>query len=374
MISSLLKQKKILFLINSLGGGGAEHVFIQQLNELHRQGFDVQLATLYQPAAHRSHDQLLQIPDNRRRCFAFRSFYDLHGICALRRFIKQEKIDLVYSTLNEANAISRLISVCVLAKTKFIIREANTAEKKTQKFKWWDRLTNCRINHVIAVSSEVRESLLSYDASLSPKVSVLLNGVSIPVKSHASTEPALQLLTVGRCVEQKWHMGLLQALKLLVDKGVGSFTFHLIGDGVLKKELEAYVREAGLESFVRFHGHLPPPEVVPFFRSADIFLLSSLWEGCPNVLLEAMSYGIPSVAAHVGGVPDLLTHDETGLLVAPKDVHALAEALERLMKDVSLRERLGHAARSRAEREFAFPIHMERLLAIFSSVLHSSSV
>ncbi len=371
---SSLKQKKILFLINSLGGGGAEHVFIQQLNELHRQGFDVQLATLYQSAAYRSHDQLLQLPDARRQRFAFRSFYDLRGISALRRFIKKEQIDLVYSTLNEANAISRLISLSVSSRIKFIIREANTAEKKTKKFKWLDRLTNRRVDHVIAVSSEVRESLLRYDTSLSSKITVLLNGVSIPSEAHVSTMSALQLLTVGRCVEQKWHIGLLQALKQLVEKGVGSFTLHLIGDGVLKKELEVYVREAGLESFVRFHGHLPPPEVIPFFRSADIFILSSRWEGCPNVLLEAMSYGIASVATNVGGVPDLLAHNETGLIVAPKNVNALTEALERLMKDAGLRERLGHAARSYAEREFAFPIHLERLLAIFSSVLHSSSV
>lgn len=374
MISPSLKQKKILFLINSLGGGGAEHVFIQQLNELHRQGFDVQLATLYQPAAHRSHDRLLELPETRRRCFAFRSFYDLRGICALRRFIREDKIDLVYSTLNEANALSRLISLFVPARIKFIIREANTAEKKTQKFKWWDRMTNRKIDHVIAVSSEVRESLLRYDARLSPKITVLLNGVSIPSEAHASSGSVLQLLSVGRCVEQKWQLGLLQALKQLVEKGVGPFQVHLIGDGVLKKELETYVDETGLESVVRFHGHLPPPEVVPFFRSADIFILSSLWEGCPNVLLEAMSYGITSVATNVGGVPDLLTHGQTGLLVPPKDVRALAEALERLMKDAGLRERLGEAARNRAVEEFAFPIHMERLLAIFSSVLHSSSV
>ncbi len=374
MISPSLKQKKILFLINSLGGGGAEHVFIQQLNELHRQGFDVQLATLYQSATHRSHDQLLQLPDARRRCFAFHSFYDVRGICALRRFIKQEKIDLVYSTLNEANAISRLIRLSVPVHIKFIIREANTAEKKTRKFKWWDRVTNGKIDHVIAVSSEVRESLLRYDANLSPKVTVLLNGVSIPSEAHASSGSVLQLLTVGRCVEQKWHMGLLRALKQLVEKGIGSFQFHLIGDGVLKKELEAYVHEAGLESVVRFYGHLPPPEVVPFFRSADAFILSSLWEGCPNVLLEAMSYGIASVATNVGGVPDLLTHGQTGLLVPPQNVSALAEALERLMKDARLREQLGEAARSCALQEFAFPIHIERLLAIFSSVLHPSSV
>ncbi len=349
-------------------------MFIQQLNELHRQGFDVQLATLYQSAAHRSHDRLLQLPDARRRCFGFRSFYDLRGMCALRRFIKKEKIDLVYSTLNEANAISRLISLCAPAQTKFIIREANTAEKKTQKFKWWDRLTNCKIHQVIAVSSEVRESLLRYDARLSSKITVLLNGVSIPTESHISAGSTIQLLTVGRCVEQKWHRGLLQALKQLVDKGVGPFTFHLVGDGVLKKELEAYVREAGLESFVRFHGHVPPPEVVPFFQSADIFILSSLWEGCPNVLLEAMSYGIASVATNVGGVPDLLTHEETGLFVPPHDVHALTQAMERLIGDARLRERLGRAARVRAERELAFPIHMERLLAVFASVFHSSSV
>ena len=97
-----------------------------------------------------------------------------------------------------------------------------------------------------------------------------------------------------------------------------------------------------------FRGALPHDAVLRAYEGADIFALSSRFEGCPNVVLEAMAYGLPVVATAVGGVPELFEHEVSGLVVPPGNPKAFADALARFVADVELRAVMGHAARSRA--------------------------
>lgn len=369
----VLQGKRILFFINSLGGGGAEHVFVQQLNALHAQGVDVSLATL--SSAHKQAlEHLLCIPEKKWERFSFKGLLDFRAIRQLAHYIKKENFDLIYSTLNDANALNRLLSF-LFPRRVILIREANTLEKKPGKFRWWDRFTNARVRRVIAVSEEVRQSILKADPGLAPKVVVVHNGVNLPARRKPPQNHVLALVTVGRCVEQKNQALLLEALHLAQQRAVlPPFVFHLIGDGVLRPELEKQVERLGLQEQVRFHGHLPPDRVAQLYCEADVFLLGSRWEGCPNVLLEAMSWGIPAVATAVGGVPDVLTSEDEGILVPSEDVSAFADALCRLIADPALRERLGRAAYTRVQDSFSFQRHIDRLYAVFHDSLHSPSV
>ena len=369
-----LTGKRLLFLINSLGGGGAEHVFVQQLNALHEQGVDVSLATLSSSSHKRTLDHLLCLPEERWKRFNFRRLLDTQAMIQVYQFIKKQKFDLIYSTLNDANALCRLLSFFFPRKV-MLIREANTLEKKPIKFRWWDRFTNTRIKRIIAVSEEVRRSIIDADPGVAPKIVVLPNGVHMPARREPPAHSVLSLATVGRCVEQKNQALILEALHLARQrKAVPPFIFHLIGDGVLRADLEKQAKDLGLEAQVRFHGHLPPDKVAEIYREADVFVLSSRWEGCPNVLLEAMSWGIPSIATTVGGVPDVMTNDKEGLLVPSENVSVFTDALCTLMTDPLLRERLGEAAYTRIQTAFSFQRHIERLRALFHDSLTSSSV
>jgi glycosyltransferase involved in cell wall biosynthesis len=366
-----LTGKRILFLINSLRGGGAERVFIHELNALQAKGVDVYVATLYSSSSDRTHEQLLELPVNKRHCFHFRRLVDLKAFQALKKFIQTERIDLIYSTLDEANAVNRALALCS-PKISCLVREANTAERKTWKFKLWDRITNKQLKQIVAVSKEVRRSILNYAPTTDDKIAVLPNGVELAEQSFHPDHSKLELLTVGRCTPQKDQRLILEALRLLNERYKDlSYIFHLVGDGPLRAELEAFTREFGLTDRAIFHGHVPAERVSRYYESSDIFLLSSRWEGCPNVLLEAFSHGLACLATNVGGVPDILRPEIDGLLVEVRDAEAFADQLERLLKDDGLRQRLSLTARKRIQEHFSMERHMTNLTHLFSRILSS---
>jgi glycosyltransferase involved in cell wall biosynthesis len=141
--------------------------------------------------------------------------------------------------------------------------------------------------------------------------------------------------------------------------------FDLAGDGDERTALERQAIELGLDGRVRFLGPLPRNEVLALFRRADAALLSSAWENFPHTLVEALAVGTPAIATSVGGIPEIVTDGENGLLVAPADAAALAEAIRRFLADDELRRRLTAAAAPSAERFSADRIYgrLEEILA-----------
>ena len=124
----------------------------------------------------------------------------------------------------------------------------------------------------------------------------------------------------------------------------------LIGDGPLRESLGELAQRLGISDQVRFLGREATSSTST--PALDAFVLSSVREGSPNVLLEAMACGLPVIATRVGGVPDLVEDEHSALLIPPADPSALAETLERLANDPALREQLGKAARARIEAEY----------------------
>ena len=127
-------------------------------------------------------------------------------------------------------------------------------------------------------------------------------------------------------------------------------TLRLAGDGDERTALEARAAELGLESRVEFLGSLGRDEVLALFRNADAAILSSAWENFPHTVVEALSVGTPVIATAVGGVPEIVTDGENGLLVAPGDPAALAAAIRRFFGEPELRGRLRSAAAPSVER------------------------
>jgi glycosyltransferase involved in cell wall biosynthesis len=125
---------------------------------------------------------------------------------------------------------------------------------------------------------------------------------------------------------------------------------ELAGDGEERAALEARTHALGLDGRVRFLGPLPRDQVLALFRRADAALLSSAWENFPHTLVEALAVGTPAIATDVGGVREIVTDGENGLLVAPGDPGKLADAIRRFLADDDLRARLSSAAAPSAER------------------------
>ena len=182
----------------------------------------------------------------------------------------------------------------------------------------------------------VSEELAGHVRAIAPRarIQVMPNLVDTEVFTLArpgAHDGRVRLLNVAALAEKKGHVHLLDALARLQngDRGAATSTFSLdlVGTGELRLRLEAQARRLGLTEAVRFHGEVPKEKVAELMRSADLFVLPSLYENLPCVLIEAMASGLPSVATSVGGVPELLDA-EAGALVAPGDPGALAAAIE----------------------------------------------
>jgi glycosyltransferase involved in cell wall biosynthesis len=158
---------------------------------------------------------------------------------------------------------------------------------------------------------------------------------------------------------------LIAALSILA-RGGHAFTAHIIGDGELYGTLRDRTQMEGISERVAFCRMLPHEEMLREHGTADIFVLSSEWEGCPNVVLEAMAHGVPVVATAVGGVPELVENGISGILVPPRSPRALADALARLTNDQQLRTVMGNGALRRAAC-FAPAVRFERLYRLITA-------
>jgi glycosyltransferase involved in cell wall biosynthesis len=148
---------------------------------------------------------------------------------------------------------------------------------------------------------------------------------------------------------------------------------QIAGSGSLKRKLLARAKAHGITGLCEFPGvYTRIEEKGSFMQSLDVFVLPSLTEGTPNGIIEAMAYGLPVISTTVGGIPDLVS-DETGILVAPDNVEALAQAMARLAGDAHLRERMGRAARQRYEKLFSPHLTLPLMLSTYRRVAHANA-
>lgn len=179
------------------------------------------------------------------------------------------------------------------------------------------------------------------------------------------------LLAVGQLKEKKGLAYLLQACRLLKDRG-HCFRCEIVGEGPLRPQLEALLRQLSLEDTVTLTGALPHQEVIRRYERSHVFVLPAVVggdgdrDGIPNVVLEAMAMELPVVSTRHSGIPEAVEDGESGLLVPPGDTIALTEALSRLLDDPDLRRRLGRRGRQRVLADFDAERNAKRLLHEFT--------
>lgn len=157
-----------------------------------------------------------------------------------------------------------------------------------------------------------------------------------------------RIVMVGRLSPEKGQLILVQALAELAENGVEA-ELLLIGDGPLKATINQEIIRFGLRDRVSLAGEIAPAEVNTQLREADIFCLPSFSEGLPVSIMEAMAIGVPVVSTYIGGIPELAIDGKTALTVAAGNVEALAEAINRIIADPALREKIVAAAREEVE-------------------------
>ncbi len=257
---------------------------------------------------------------------------------------------------------------------RVVIRVENLSAWKTwpPHKHWWNRWADrnaARLADVVVVNAEALvEDYAAWAGVDRDKTVVVHNGVDAEGwlarpwqdrRQELGIAPGqVVVLTMGRLAREKNQELLLRACAAVHDRGLPHHLV-LVGDGELQAVLERRAQELGLRAWVHFVGATSTPQ--DYYRSADVFALSSDIEGLPNVLLEAQVFGLPAVTTAAGGAGEVVVDGETGFVVPCGQVDGLAAALARLLADPQLRQQLGSAGQRRVRREFSVDRWVRRI-------------
>jgi colanic acid/amylovoran biosynthesis glycosyltransferase len=200
--------------------------------------------------------------------------------------------------------------------------------------------------------------------------------VFVPAAPRVADGP-FQIVCVAALEEKKGHRYLIDACRRLRERGV-DYVCHLVGDGPLRKDVMRWIADAGLQNHVRVHGPLTRPEVARLLAASDAAVLASHHgakgrrEGIPVALMEAMACGLPVVSTAISGIPELVESGRTGYLVPPRYPVGLADSLQALAADASLRRRMGSAGRKKVLDEFNLHDNTKQLLELILTSLKPS--
>jgi glycosyltransferase involved in cell wall biosynthesis len=280
-------------------------------------------------------------------------WHDVLGLVELVRLFRRERPAIVHANSSKAGVLARLAAALTRVRSRIFTVHgwASSAHSglAARLYELADRAMAPLTTLTICVSKSEREAGLARHLCRENRTIVSPNAVALrPVRSARPSNRA-SLISVGRLKAPKDFSTLLSAARHLDPR---SFELAVVGDGPERDLLENEARAAGLGEAVSFLGERE--DVLALVDDADVFVLSTRSEGMPMSVLEALAGGKPVVATAVGGVPELVVHGETGLLVPPEDAAALADAIGTLVADRELRERFGEAGRRRLELAFSF--------------------
>ncbi len=316
---------------------------------------------------------------------AIRPVADLIAFLRIRGILKGG-YDVVHTHSSKAGFIGRLAAATT--GTPFVVHTPHvfpfqmiTCPLLTHLYTTLERLAARWADVIICVSPEEKKAAQRLRLVDDSKLRLIENGVTVP-PGDADTLPengdlrrrlgisqgASIIGTVGRCTKQKGQEFLIRA-SALVSKARDDAVFVIVGDGKSRASEETLVRRLGLDGKVLF---LDPRDALDeFFRSIDIFVMPSLWEGLPYALLEAMGHGLCVVATRVGGMEQAVTDGVSGRLVPPGDAEALSRAIIRLLDRPDARAELGAEARATISQRFLLSDMVSKVEKIYQAALEN---
>jgi glycosyltransferase involved in cell wall biosynthesis len=366
---------RIVQLLTQPSGGPADHV-ADIAPRLARRGHDVTVVMPDGAAADR-----VDAAGVRRVAASVDHKTDVRGAADVVRVLRQAKPDVLHCQDRRAGLIGRTLGA--VARPRGIVYTLHGAPESLGPLvpgnlaaappRRRDRLYYltlerwlARVGHgrVVAPSDALARYLVDHVRVPSSMVDVVRNGVDVArFAPGAGSGSPLRVAWVGLMVPVKRLDVLLAALEQVPD-----VTAVLAGDGPLRDEVAAIAaRQPGR---IELAGFVDDP--APVLAGADAFVLPSAAENCPLALLQAMATALPVVASRVGGIPEVVTDGESGLLVPPGEVGPLVTALRRLADDEALRRRLGAAARAAIEARFDLDVCVDGLTSVYERAVRSN--
>jgi len=353
------RRKKVLWLIKGLGLGGAEKLLALSLPHIDRSRFEYEVA-YFLPWKN------ALVPEFERagvkvHCLNQKRHFDPRGWLRLVRLLKETKPDLLHMHLPYAAVLGRLALLTAPVPVS-LYTEHNVFERYNRLMAFAHSKTYSMNDGVIFVSQAVESSVrdrVKFNGR--PKGSVIWNGIDIAQIDNWQGDPscyrkefgipvdAQVIVTVANFTPKKRHEDLLRAARQVVDV-YPTTRFVLVGSGPLESRLRRLTRELGLQHHVIFTGSRA--DAIGIVAASDIFVLPSKFEALGIALLEAMALRKPTIATHVGGIPEVIEHGKTGYLVPPLDPGRLAGAIMSLLEHPGSAAEMGVAGRARVIESF----------------------
>ncbi len=360
---------KLALVISSLERGGAERILSVLASAWAKMGREVTLITFddKEPPAYPLHPAIvlrsLRVPNEKARNFFSSLSRNTTRIRLLRSFIRQSQPNLVISFLDFPNILT------LLATRGFgipIVVSERASPQHVELKPIWMRLRRSLYPRAAALVGQTNAMVTQMQQSIKVRGYAIPNPVELPATWSADrlkdrNKNSHTIIAMGRLVPQKGFDLLLEAFSRIAAHHPG-WSLKVLGKGSLKEQLETQAESLGLKDRVAFMGAFADP--FPVLRAADLFVLSSRFEGFPNALTEAMACGLPVISFDCPtGPADIIRHGVDGLLVPPEDVPALAEAMDYLMSNRTEREKLASRAPDVLQR-----FSLERVLAMWEKV------
>ena len=363
------RKIRVLQLIEGFNLGGAEKKLWELIDHLDKNKFRITVCSFGMGDEIRGYFEKLNVkmivlPRHHR--------IDISLIWRLARVIRHEKIDIVMTTLFYADILGAIVGKAAGAKGVFSWETISSPEWLIARRLFPYRLFIRMADSVISVSEATRTWLIEKRGVSPYHIKVIPYGVNLAffhtnsaakIKENFGFSQTDKIIgMVGRLHPQKGHQYLIEAAKIVTSR-IPNSKFAIVGDGPLRHELERHAQSAGLENHFHFMGFRHDvPELIQIF---DIFTLPSLYEGLPNVVLEAMACGLAVVATPVDGTKEAVIHNETGLLIPPENSEALANALIDLLINPEKAKRFGQEGRKRVENYFSLEKQVQQFEELY---------
>jgi glycosyltransferase involved in cell wall biosynthesis len=356
----------VLFLDNEDTWRGGQEQLFTLIRGLHERGLQTALVAPEASALSRRVREL-DVPHFPLR---WKGEVNLGEIRALRCILSEKPWDLIHFNTPRGIAVAAALSRAAGVSVRVLSRRVDFPLRNM--FSRWKYLYSADL--IITVSSGIAETLI-LSGIPKQRLEVVYEGVDVAEIESACRrrdypESAVVIGCVAFLSQEKGHATLLSAFAELYRRRPAA-RLVLVGDGPLRPALERRVRQSGIGIGVRFLGF--QEEVASILRGFDIFVLPSLSEGLSSGILAAMAASLPVVASNIGGIPELVLHETTGLLVPPQQTALLAGALEHLVDNSALRAQYGAAGRERVLSHFTVDQKIKKTLAIYERLLARSA-
>ncbi|MFN0197935.1 MAG: glycosyltransferase [Planctomycetaceae bacterium] len=363
----------VTFCITDLDPGGAERAMVQIVLRMPREVWAPNVICLSGPGELVTALEQAKVPV---ACLGARKASDVWILPRLIRQLRQTKPQILQTFLFHANILGRLAGRWT--GIPHILSGIRVAEKRSAWPLRIDRWTQCCVEQNICVSEGVAQFSHRQGGISRDKLIVIPNGVD--AQKFATAEPAdlspfgvppgiRPFICIGRLDEQKGHRYLFEAIAR-IDPADPDLHLLVVGTGPLEKNLREWVEQRGLKEHIHFTGW--SDQVPGLLRASSVFVLASLWEGMPNVVLEAMAAGLPIIATAVEGVGELVVPERNGMIVPPRNSGALADALTWFRAHPEAAAKMGQESQHIVKKEFTTEAMAIRHVQFYRRILDTS--